>query len=182
MIPKSLKITGSIYSFSQGMLNIATVLIIYYSRSGNTEKMAELVAEGLKKEKNIEVEVKPVQECRVEKLLDADGIVIGSPTYYGSMASEVKKLLDDSIKLHGKLDGKIGGAFSSSGNIGGGNETTIMDILKGLLIHGMIVQGTPKGDHYGPVSVGEPDKRSKRLCTEYGQRIARLVLRMGGDL
>lgn len=76
VIPKSLKITGSIYSFSQGMLNMAKVLIIYYSRSGNTEKMAELIVEGLKKEKNIEVKVKPVQECRVEKLLDADGIVL----------------------------------------------------------------------------------------------------------
>lgn len=158
------------------------VLVVYYSRSGNTKKMAELVAEGVKKEKNIEVEVKPVQECRVEELLGADGIVIGSPTYYGSMASEVKKLLDASIKFHGKLDGKIGGAFSSSGNIGGGNETTIMGILKALLIHGMIVQGSPRGDHYGPVSVGKPDERSRKLCIEYGHRIAKLVSRMGRDL
>lgn len=154
------------------------VLIIYYSRSGNTKKMAESIANGVRKEKSIEVEVKPVKDVRVEELLDADGIVIGSPTYYGSMASEVKKLLDDSIKFHGKLDGKIGGAFSSSGNIGGGNETTIMDILKALLIHGMIVQGTPRGDHYGPVAVGKPDERSKNLCIKYGQRIARLVLRL----
>jgi NAD(P)H dehydrogenase (quinone) len=158
------------------------VLVVYYSRSGNTKKMAELVAEGVRKQESIEVEVKPVQECRVEELLDADGIVVGSPTYYGSMASELKKLLDDSIKFHGKLDGKIGGAFSSSGNIGGGNETTIMDILKALLIHGMIIQGTPRGDHYGPVSVGKPDERSEILCIEYGQRIAKLVSRMGRDL
>lgn len=154
------------------------LLIIYYSRSGNTKKMAESIADGVRKEKSIEVEVKPVKDVRVEELLEADGIIIGSPTYYGSMASEVKKLLDDSIKFHGKLDGKIGGAFSSSGNIGGGNETTIMDILKALLIHGMIVQGTPRGDHYGPVAVGKPDERSKKLCVEYGQRIARLVLRL----
>ena len=140
--------------------------------------MAESIADGVRKEKSIEVEVKPVKDVRVEELLEADGIIIGSPTYYGSMASEVKKLLDDSIKFHGKLDGKIGGAFSSSGNIGGGNETTIMDILKALLIHGMIVQGTPRGDHYGPVAVGKPDERSKKLCVEYGQRIARLVLRL----
>jgi len=154
------------------------VLIIYYSRSGNTKKMAESIADGVRREKSIEVEVKPVKDVQVEELLDANGIIIGSPTYYGSMASEIKKLLDDSIKFHGKLDGKIGGAFSSSGNIGGGNETTIMDILKALLIHGMIVQGTPRGDHYGPVAVGKPDERSKNLCIEYGQRIARLVLRL----
>jgi len=161
---------------------MAKVMIIYYSRSGNTKKMAEFISEGLRKEEAIDVEVKPVQECRVEELLGADGIVIGSPTYYGSMASEVKKLLDDSIKFHGKLDGKIGGAFSSSGSIGGGNETTIMGILEALLIHGMIVQGTPKGDHYGPVSIGNPDERSKRLCIEYGRRIAKLVLKTRRDL
>lgn len=161
---------------------MAKVMIIYYSRSGNTKKMAEFISEGMRKEEVIDVEVKPVQECRVEELLGADGIVIGSPTYYGSMASEVKKLFDDSIKFHGKLDGKIGGAFSSSGNIGGGNETTIMGILEALLIHGMIVQGTPKGDHYGPVSIGKPDERSKRLCIEYGRRIAKLVLITRRDL
>lgn len=154
---------------------MSRILIIYYSRSGNTEKMAEYVAEGVKKERGIEVEVKPVRDVQVEELLDVEGIIVGSPTYYGSMASEIKKLLDDSVKFHGELDGKVGGAFSSSGNIGGGNETTIMDILKAMLIHGMIVQGTPKGDHYGPVAVKQPDERSRRLCVEYGQRIAQLV-------
>ena len=154
------------------------VLIIYYSRSGNTEKMAELIADGVKREKDIKVEVKDVQEVKVKDLLDVDGIVIGSPTYYGSMAAEIKKLIDDSIKFHGKLEGKVGGAFSSSGSVAGGNETTIMDILKSLLIHGMVIQGSPKGDHYGPVAIGEPDDRSKKLCIEYGQRIAKLVLRV----
>ncbi len=90
------------------------VLIIYYSRSGNTEKMAELIADGVKREKNIKVEVKDVQEVKVKDLLDLEGIVIGSPTYYGSMAAEIKKLIDDNIKFHGKLEGKVGGAFSSS--------------------------------------------------------------------
>lgn len=52
---------------------------------------------------------------------------------------------------HGKLVGKVGGVFTSSGMIGGGNETTIMSILQGLLIHGMIVQGVQEGNHYGPV-------------------------------
>ena len=160
------------------MLDMARVLVIYYSQSGNTEKMARRVADGVLREQHVDVDVKPVQDVHVEDLLDADGIIIGSPTYYGSMASEIKKLLDASIKFHGKLDGKVGGAFSSSGNIGGGNETTIMNILHALLIHGMIVQGTPKGDHYGPVAIKAPDDRSQRLCREYGQRIAKLVRRL----
>ena len=154
------------------------VLIVYYSRTGNTRRMAELIAEGVRREKNVDVEVKPVQETKVEELLNVDGVIIGSPTYYGSMAAEIKKFLDDSVKFHGKLEGKVGGAFSSSANIAGGNETTIMSILQSLLIHGMIVQGSSKGDHYGPVAIGEPDERSKNLCIEYGQRIAKLVLKI----
>jgi NAD(P)H dehydrogenase (quinone) len=106
------------------------VLIIYYTESGNTKKMAEYIAEGMKKVEDIEVEVKPVNEANIDELPNADGIVIGSPTYYGSMAAEIKKFIDDSIKYHGKLEGKVGGAFSSSANIGGGNETTVLDILK----------------------------------------------------
>lgn len=153
------------------------ILIIYYSRSGNTKEMAELIAKGVKKVRGMEVMVKAVQDAGVEELLDVDGIIFGSPTYYGSMASEVKKIIDDSVRFHGKLEGKVGGAFSSSANIAGGNETTIMDILKSLLIHGMIIQGSSRGDHYGPVSIGKPGERSKRLCIEYGERIAKLVLR-----
>jgi NAD(P)H dehydrogenase (quinone) len=93
------------------------------------------------------------------------------------MAAEVKKFLDDSVKFHGELDGKVGGAFSSSANVAGGNETTIISILQALLIHGMVVQGMPNGDHYGPVAIGKPDDRCKKLCREYGHRIAKLVLR-----
>lgn len=154
------------------------VLVLYYSKSGNTREMAELVAEGAMREKNIQVEVKSVEKAQIEDLLDADGVVIGSPTYYGSMAAEIKKFIDDSVELHGELEGKIGGAFASSGGIGGGNETTILDILKALLIHGMVIQGTAEGGHYGPVAIGKPNARSKRQCTTYGQRIAKLVLRI----
>jgi len=153
------------------------VLIVYYSKTGNVEKMAQLIADGVKRQKDVHVEVKAVQDAKVEELLDVDGIVIGSPTYYGSMAAEVKEFLDDSVKFHGELEGKVGGAFSSSANIAGGNETTIMSILQALLIHGMVVQGTSTGDHYGPVAIGTPDERSKELCVEYGSRIAKLVSR-----
>jgi NAD(P)H dehydrogenase (quinone) len=152
------------------------VLVVYYSKSGNTRKMAEYVAQGVGKVEDVDVELKAIRETQVEELLDVDGVVLGSPTYYGSMASSIKKFIDESIKFHGRLEGKVGGAFSSSGSIGGGNETTIMDILKSLLIHGMIVQGSSKGDHYGPVSIGEPGDRSKEMCINYGERIARLVV------
>jgi NAD(P)H dehydrogenase (quinone) len=156
---------------------MAKVLVVYYSRSGNTEAMAKLIAEGVESE-GIEVECKKVENTTIDDLLTVDGIVMGSPTYYGTMAAEIKKLLDDSVKYHGKLDGKVGAAFSSSGAMGGGNETTVMDINKALMIHGMIIQGNPRGAHYGPVALGKPDERSSEECKKCGAKVARLVKRL----
>lgn len=118
---------------------MAKILAAYYSLSGHTKKMAELIVDGIRKENTVDAALKNVEEVKVDELLDYQGIIIGSPVYYGSMAAPIKKLFDDSVKFHTKLDGRIGGAFSSSANIGGGNETTILDILNAMLIHGMII-------------------------------------------
>jgi NAD(P)H dehydrogenase (quinone) len=155
------------------------VLVIYYSQSGNTKKMAESVAEGVKKE-GLEVTLKDVKDVATAELLKYEGIIIGSPTYYGTMSFQIKKLLDESVAFHGKLDGKIGAAFASSANIAGGNETTILDILNAMLIHGMIIQGDPQGDHYGPVAIGAPDSRATKECIRLGSKVAKLVKKFSG--
>ncbi len=151
--------------------------IIYYSRTGNTEAMAHLIAEGAAGP-GVRVDVKNVEDFPAEKALEYDGLVIGSPTYYGSMAHQIKKFFDDSVSFHGKLSGKVGAAFSSAANIGGGNETVITGILNAMLIHGMIVRGNEAGDHYGPVSIGTPDARVKKQCHELGKRVAELVVKV----
>jgi len=156
---------------------MAKALVIYYSRTGNTKKMAESVAEGIKNE-GLEVVVKEAKNVDVDELLKYDAIAIGSPTYYGTMASQIKKLLDDSVKFHGRLEGKVGAAFASSANVGGGNETAILDILNAMLIHGMIIQGDPQGDHYGAVAIGAPDSRATKQCVRLGSRVAKLVKRL----
>lgn len=153
---------------------MAKALVAYYSRSGNTKKMAELVAEGLKKE-GVEVTLKDVSGVRPKELLEFDALVIGSPTYYGSMAAEIKRLFDDSVEFHGKLEGKVGAAFASSANVAGGNETTVLDILNAMLIHGMIIQGDPQGDHYGAVAIGSADARASKECLRLGSRVAKLL-------
>ena len=159
---------------------MAKMLIAYYSRSGHTRGMAEEVAEGARTAGDVEVDCKDVTTLSAQELLNYDAIVLGSPTYYGSMAAEVKKLLDESVAFHGQLTGKVGGAFSSSANIGGGNETTIMDILKALLIHGMVIQGTASGDHYGPVAIGAADDRAREECRKLGSNIAALTKKLHG--
>ncbi|MFC1781906.1 flavodoxin family protein [Planctomycetota bacterium] len=153
---------------------MAKAIVIYYSRSGNTKQMAEFFTEAMN-DADLPTECKSVDQITNEEIFGYDAIVIGSPTYYGQMAAPIKQLIDDLIIGHGRLDGKIGGAFSSSANIGGGNETTILGILEVMLISGMIVQGDAKGDHYGPVSIGKPDTRVEKQCKRRGQRIAELT-------
>jgi len=159
---------------------MAKIIIIYDSHTGNTAKMAELVSKGVKQEE-VSCETKKVQEVNAEDLQTYQGIIIGSPTYYGQPSAAIKKLLDESVKFHGELEGKVGGAFTSSANIGGGNETTILGILEAFLIHGMIIQGTSNGDHYGPVSITKPDKRAEEECLELGRRVAKLVKKLNKD-
>ena len=162
---------------THGVRKMAKILICYYSRSGNTKKMAYLVQKGVMEE-GVEVDTKDVKEVHVEDLKNYDGIIIGSPTYYGGPAANVKALLDKSIKYHGKLQDKVGGAFSSSANVGGGNETTVLSILQSLLIHGMVVCGDSSGDHYGPVSIEKPNARAEKNCIRYGRRVAKLTKKL----
>ncbi len=156
---------------------MARALICYYSVTHNTEKMAGKIADVLRGQ-GLDVDLKKVEETALDDLLKYECLIFGSPTYYGSMAWPIKKLLDESVKFHGKLRGKVGGAFSSSANVGGGNETTILDILNALLIHGMVVRGDYQGDHYGPVSIGRPDKRALQCCERYARNVAALVKKL----
>ena len=153
---------------------MAKGIVVYYSRTGNTQKMAEIIAQAMN-DAALPTEYKSVSDIEAKQLFDYDAIVVGSPTYYGHMAGAVKQLFDDTVSNHGGLEGKVGAAFSSAANIGGGNETTVMGILEAMLIAGMVIQGDPKGDHYGPVSIGKPDGRVEKQCKRRGQRVAELT-------
>ena len=150
------------------------ILIVYSDRSGHTELMAYAIAQGAK-EAQAEVTVKHVRDTNVKALLEADAIILGSPTYYGLPSSDIKKLLEESVVYHGELEGKVGGAFSSSANIAGGNETTILALIQAMLVHGMILKGSVTGNHYGPVSVNAPDHRVRNECFAYGKQVAALA-------
>jgi NAD(P)H dehydrogenase (quinone) len=156
---------------------MAKVLVVYDSRSGNTEKMAFAVAEGVIAKK-AEAIVKKVEETSVEDLVDHDAIIMGSPTYYGQMSGKLKELVDKSVEVHGKLEGKVGGAFTSSGGTATGAETTLLSILQAMLVHGMIVPGTSNFKHYGSAAVGAPNKDDVKDCRDLGKRVAMLVLKL----
>jgi len=148
------------------------VLVVYHSRTGRTESLARFISNAIEGE-GLEVDCRKVAEVQPEDLLQVDGVVVGSPTYYGTMAAEVKRLLDDSVRSHGKLDGKVGAAFASAGSTG--QETTVLSILQALLIHGMIIQGDFSGLHYGVTSVGAQVEDDANRCRRFGQRYAQLV-------
>lgn len=154
------------------------ILVVYDSKSGNTETMALAVAKGAEQAGNLEVTVKRAEETKNSDLLAADGIIMGSPTYFGQMSAKLKALIDESVKVHEQLTGKVGGAFTSSGGTASGAETTLLSIVQAMLIHGMIVQGRADDKHYGVAVTGAPKKRDLAECEELGKRVAILVLKL----
>jgi len=153
---------------------MAKGIVVYYSRSGNTQEMAETIARAMN-EAGLSTECKPVDKVQADDLPGYDAVVIGSPCYYGQMAAPIKQLIDDLVNRHGQLNGKVGAAFSSSANVGGGSETTVVGILEAMLIAGMVIQGDPQGAHYGPLSIGRPDEKVQQQCERQGQRVAELA-------
>ena len=79
------------------------ILVLYYSKTGNTKKMAEYIVEGVT-ESNLEVSLKSVEKCEPEIMLDYEGIIVGSPTYYGIVSGPIKNFFDESVKFHKKLE------------------------------------------------------------------------------
>jgi len=174
-IDQKFKVKDLQHSCSQVRVGMAEILVVYDSKTGNTEKMAFAIAQGTKQVKGVKAKIKKVDKTNLKDLLDADGIIMGSPTYYGQMSAKLKALIDQSVKIHGKLEGKIGAAFTSSGGTTTGAETTILSILQAMLVHGMIIQGRAHDKHYGAAAIGSPSKKELELCKELGKRVASLA-------
>ena len=151
-----------------------TVLVTYYSRSGNTKKLAGLVSDGLKA-RGVKADLIPVDEVRIDTLPGYDGFIVGSPNYFGTIAWPVKKFIDESVKYYKQLDGKAAAAFTSEGIIGGGGDTVVLDILKAFLIHGCVVQGLTGAGHFGPVAIGTPDERIEKEVTVLVEKFSSLL-------
>ncbi|MCW4045013.1 MAG: NAD(P)H-dependent oxidoreductase [Candidatus Bathyarchaeota archaeon] len=154
------------------------IMIVYDSKTGNTETMALAIAKGAEQILNAEVTVKKTEQTTLDNLLAADAIIMGSPTYYGQMSAKLKALVDETFKIHGKLAGKIGAAFTSSGGTATGAETTLLSILQAMLVHGMIIQGNATDKHYGAAAKGKPTKTDIKHCEQLGERVAKLAQKL----
>jgi len=156
------------------------ILVLYHSRGGNTRKLAEIIAQGVEEVEGVKAILKGCDEVSKDDFLDSEGIIAGSPVYFGGMAAELKKVFDEFISVRKRMEGKLGAAFATSGDATGGKETTMMSIIHALLIYGMIIVGDPMSatGHYGVACVGAPDGKTEENGIKLGRRVAELAKKL----
>lgn len=185
------------------------LLILYYSHTGHTQKMAEHIALGvdssdapvtskLRTVKPIDGSLKPGQTAvTLDDLKSCQGLILGSPCYFGNMAAPLKHFLDSttSLWLNNDLVDKPAAVFTSTGSLHGGHESTLLSMTIPLIHHGMVIVGIPYtqleltetktgGTPYGPSHLAGSnnqapiDKTEKQLCIQLGKRMANLSHRL----
>ncbi|MEN6615022.1 MAG: NAD(P)H-dependent oxidoreductase [Syntrophorhabdus sp.] len=154
------------------------ILILYFSRSGNTKKLAEAIAQGVESVSGAKALLKDTASVTKEDFLDSGGVIAGSPVYFGNMAAELKGVFDRFVTVRQKMGDKIGAAFATSGDLSGGKETTMLSIIEAFLIYGMIVVGDPLDatGHYGVSCTGAPDEKTVVNAGKLGKRVAALAM------
>ena len=158
------------------------ILILYFSKSGNTKKLAEAIVKGVENVGGVNAVLKKTDEVTKEDFVASDGVIAGSPVYFGLMAAQLKKIFDEFVGVRKKMEGKVGAAFATSADPSGGKETTMMSIIQAMLIYGMVIVGDPMSatGHFGVSCVGAPDGKSEDNGIKLGQRVAELAKKLRG--
>lgn len=200
---------------------MARVLVLYYSSYGHIEIMANAVAEGARSVPGTEVAVKRVPELVPEdvarsahmkldqaapiatptELTDYDAIIVGVPTRYGRMASQMANFWDQTggLWLKGALIGKVGSAFTSTASQHGGQETTLFSVITNLMHQGMVIVGLPYsfqgqmrldeitgGSPYGATTIAAGDGSRQPSASELdgarfqGRHVAEIAAKLHG--
>lgn len=202
------------------------VLVVYYSMYGHVLQMAQSVLAGVKSVAGVEPVLRRVREfediaqeipqhehalavwnrqkdvpvCTLEDLREADGIVFGTPTRFGNMSAQMKRLFDSAVKLwlEGVFEGKPAGLFTSTATAHGGQETTPFTMMAPLLHLGMIIVGVPYstpgmlhtegrgGTPYGASTLAGsgnellPPPEDLAIAQALGRRVAAVALKLRG--
>ena len=162
-----------------------TVLIAYYSQSGNTKTLAHAVEEGAKSVVGVRVLMLSIDQVSTKELLEADAIVIGSPVYNANVAPEVQKFIN-SWPFEGRpLKNKLGAAFVTGGGISIGEELVQLNLLHSMLIQGMLVMGGEETEAaFGasaitgevPFQTGKVEEQFLAKARGLGKRVAEMAL------
>ncbi len=182
-------ISGSLcsWSWAEETSRLVKVLVTYHSLSGNTERMADAVVEGVKSVPGTVVVLKPVGKVTAEDLFSSDAVIVGSPVYWSNMSGEVKTFFDNWQFKFGvfpefKMKNKVGAAFATGGQVSSGKEVTMLTILAAMLGNQMIVvsgggafgaSATTEGDSQGI------DKKELADAKALGQRVADVAKLIG---
>ena len=159
-----------------------TVLVTYHSATGNTEKMAQGVAEGAKAVSGTLVVLKRVGDVTENDLVSADAVIVGSPVYFGNMSGEVKTFFDNWSKFglfrDRKMRNKVGGAFATGASVSSGKEVTMLTIFVAMFINQMIV--VSGGGGFGAsASTGTDspgiDEKELAEARDLGKRVAEVA-------
>jgi NAD(P)H dehydrogenase (quinone) len=160
-----------------------TVLVVYHSATGNTEKMAQGVAEEAKAVSGTTVVLKRVGEVAANDLSSSDAVIVGSPVYFANMSGEVKTFFDNwSLKFdlfqNRKMRNKVGAAFSTGAGVSAGKEFTIVGILAAMLNNQMIV--VSGGGGFGASATTGPDspgidEKELAAARDLGKRVAEVA-------
>lgn len=158
------------------------MVVLYYSKTGNTKQMAEVIAKGMRTVASVEAKAFSIEEIDEDWAKESKCIVLGTPIYMASVCGAVKSWLEGPCKKYG-LAGKIGGAFATSDYIHGGGELGIRLILDHMLVYGMLTYsgGGAYGKpviHLGPVALKDHLEESKDTFLLYGQRMATKTIEM----
>lgn len=189
------------------------ILVLYYSRHGSIAAMAQLIARGVEQVPEMQARLRTVPAvsavceaveesipaagapyAELDDLRQCAGLILGSPTRFGNMASPLKYFLDgtSALWLSGALAGKPAGLFTSTSSLHGGQETTLLSMMLPLLHHGMLITGLPytETDLLNTASGGTPygashwagadndlplSEEEKRLCRALGRRVAEVA-------
>lgn len=160
------------------------IAIVYHSETGNTKRMAELVKKGCDNINGVESKIMSIDEADNSYIAGADAVIMGCPTYEGTLSWQMKKYLD-TISVN--LDGKLGGVFASQNWPGGGGaDFAEMTIIAGMLVRGMMIYsgGITRGKpflHFGAVSEKSPSGLYAERCVKLGENIANKAKELWGD-
>ena len=160
--------------------------IIYHSVTGNTKKMAELIADTMNAVGGIAARTFPIQDVDVEFVKSSKCVIIGTPIYTAGATADIHNFLQNSLKEF-ELEGKLGGAFATANYVHGGGEQGIHSILDAMMCRGMMVYsggaafGVPVV-HLGPVALGTQLDFTHDIFVEYAKRMANKSFELFGKI
>ena len=167
-------------------LGLVRLLLLFDSRGGLTEQLAEAVAEGVRSVPNVELRYRRLDDAEPNELLGIDALIIGSPNGSG-MTGKLKDWFDHRGDLWetGELAGKVGACFTAGWSRSGGTEATLLQLLHLILSHGMVFVGLPwtdamrrSGSYYGATAHGEVTDGDRGQARALGRRVAEMTLRL----